>query len=357
MIANVQLLRAIAALLVVFVHLEIIIQPYGITTAWREAFAVGVDLFFVISGFVMVHTTSTNAPSSWNFFLNRVARVAPIYWILTILTFAVALFAPSLLSATRADVGALVKSLMFIPFARDSDGLIRPILFVGWTLNCEMFFYSLFSLGLLIRNSTSRVVLVSLSILILVLIGPLADSRSDIIYFLTSPRMLEFPLGMLVGLAYPLLPSSRYLARISIILLPILLILLVGSAGVLASDALPVTASIAVLTVLTALILEKGGVVIRSRLALSLGAASYSLYLIHPFAAQLITKMAQKSGALTTVTSAVFIGLVYILSCILAILLFRFVEAPLSRSARRLLGVNQAAELRRLETASVSVQV
>ncbi len=109
MINNVQVLRGFAAFLVLLAHSvgynERLLDPiFGVGTR-------GVDLFFVISGFVMVLTTSKRPVTPVQFLLNRAIRIVPLYWILTLAVFAIALVAPQLLKATRADYGELVKSL------------------------------------------------------------------------------------------------------------------------------------------------------------------------------------------------------------------------------------------------------
>ncbi len=66
-IANVQLLRAIAALMVIAVHCKEILQPIGIGSYYLDAASVGVDLFFVISGFIMAHTTASRSQTPKSF--------------------------------------------------------------------------------------------------------------------------------------------------------------------------------------------------------------------------------------------------------------------------------------------------
>ena len=125
-ITNIQVLRFIAAFSVMMVHLPLI--GFGI---W------GVDIFFVISGFIMMYVTEKNHK---NFFLKRLIRIIPIYWILTFGVFSVAILKPDLLNNTTADYEHLLKSLFFIPFNKNETGHF-PILFLGWTLNYEMIFY------------------------------------------------------------------------------------------------------------------------------------------------------------------------------------------------------------------------
>jgi exopolysaccharide production protein ExoZ len=82
-IRNVQALRAIAAILVVFVHLDKLLAGIGASTFG----AGGVDIFFVISGFIMVYTTMGRQPSPLSFMANRIARIVPIYWAITLVSF------------------------------------------------------------------------------------------------------------------------------------------------------------------------------------------------------------------------------------------------------------------------------
>ena len=134
---SIELLRFLAATAVVFVHIPIV--KFG---------NIGVDIFFAISGFVMMLSTES---SSKNFFLKRIIRVAPTYYIFTLGVFFSALIAPSVLNNTTADFSQLVQSFLFVPFDKNGVGHY-PILFLGWTLNYEMYFYLLFALALFTIN-------------------------------------------------------------------------------------------------------------------------------------------------------------------------------------------------------------
>lgn len=141
-IDSIQLLRAVAAIAVVTQHVPIPIFGDGL---W------GVDLFFVISGFIMCHAT---ARSGRNFFLKRIIRIVPLYWLGTLFIYALALTLPQLLNTTTANPVDLLKSLLFIPFIK--GGIPVPIVFQGWTLNYEMFFYGLFWISLLVSRRPCR---------------------------------------------------------------------------------------------------------------------------------------------------------------------------------------------------------
>ena len=110
----------------------------------------GVDIFFVISGFIMVYASSRwfgSAQSPRVFLAHRIARIVPLYWATTMLYLAVVLFAPALLNSEYLAPGFVISSFLFIPAARP-DGLVQPLYSLGWTLNYEMFFYALFAIAI-----------------------------------------------------------------------------------------------------------------------------------------------------------------------------------------------------------------
>src|ERR1700730_5914930 len=137
MIFNIQSLRALAALSVAYFHTDFGGIRFG---------SFGVDVFFVISGFIMAQICQTD---SSHFFLRRLVRIVPLYWALTLLIFGLAKFAPWLVYRAPADWADLARSLFFVPY-QNKSGLVQPELFLGWTLNYEMFFYVNVALALLI---------------------------------------------------------------------------------------------------------------------------------------------------------------------------------------------------------------
>src|SRR5436309_14005676 len=101
---SIQVLRALAVYLVVLVHLLALV---ALADGPKEIFYfgnAGVDLFFVISGLIMVFTTSRRESRPWDFFAHRIARVVPLYWLITLLVFSIAFFSPNLLQSTQANL-------------------------------------------------------------------------------------------------------------------------------------------------------------------------------------------------------------------------------------------------------------
>jgi exopolysaccharide production protein ExoZ len=195
-IRNVQVLRAVAALLVVFIHLDTLLASLGLPVFGGG----GVDVFFVISGFIMVYTTSLRDTGPWSFFADRIARIVPLYWSLTLALIVLNFVAPALLHS-QATWRELIESLVFVPFEKP-NGLIAPVLYVGWTLNYEMFFYLLFAGGLLLHNRRLGVATVVFCLVFLVAIGLVERPQGVIGRFYTSTILLEFAVGAVIGLAH-----------------------------------------------------------------------------------------------------------------------------------------------------------
>jgi peptidoglycan/LPS O-acetylase OafA/YrhL len=351
MLINIQALRALAAAMVVIVHLEVFAATLGFGKVDVELFAAGVDLFFIISGFIMVYTTSRNPPSPSQFFLNRVLRIAPLYWFLTLLAFMAALIAPRLMGGTVADPVHLIKSLLFIPYARE-DGLFRPILFVGWSLNYEMFFYLLFAAGLAIASVGKRVAIVVGGLVVVSLAGKIwqAELAPEAV-FLIQPIILEFALGMVIGLGYARLPESRGAARLAVLLAPVSLFLLLSAARWPLPGGGPLSSLPAAALVLSALIAERGGMKFDRPIVILLGNASYALYLTHPFVTQAATKVALRLGGLSPVTAPLWIAATMVMTVLVGILAHLWIERPLGGLTRRWLGKGKRSP----ETASAMV--
>ncbi|MDR1491167.1 MAG: acyltransferase [Planctomycetaceae bacterium] len=173
-IESVQMMRGIAALSVVFCHLGII---------GKGGF--GVDLFFCISGFIMMLVTEKNCD---RFLKKRLLRICPLYYLLTIGAFAMAFIAPNLLRDANTGLDALLRSFFFI-------GGNEIMVGVGWTLCYEMFFYLLFFIAFKI-NHKNRHIISTAFLTAIVLTGLIIKTTNGYLEFYTQPILLEFALGM-----------------------------------------------------------------------------------------------------------------------------------------------------------------
>ena len=153
----VQALRGIAALAVVFWHASRYLGPYGSGIGglvFAPGAAMGVDLFFLISGFIMFHTTRSG-DGSWrafaDFAIKRAARIWPV-WIIALICYLLLRIDASYFT-DPVKLGWLAHSLLLIPTAGAPSDVPPvygvPVLGVGWTLNYEMYFYAFFGLAML----------------------------------------------------------------------------------------------------------------------------------------------------------------------------------------------------------------
>lgn len=279
-LASVQYLRAIAALVVVFFHSNGLAEQY-LGNRWSSFGAVGVDLFFVISGFIMWITTASTELSPAHFMRNRLIRIVPLYWAVTLVVF-VSAYTVHGGDHYQPSTNELVQSLLFVPFVSERTHLIQPILIAGWTLNFEMFFYAIFAVSLLLSRGW-RMVMVTVALGTLVVLGVTIDPLKNAIFLtFTSPLLIEFLLGCLVGVLYKrsILPARP----IGVMLLTLAAILMLHDQRIKADE---IGLNRLVHWGFPAFLFVIGAVSVEpikrpSQFLMVLGAASYSIYLTHP---------------------------------------------------------------------------
>src|SRR5262249_47851617 len=182
MIYNIHLLRALAALAVVYFHVT---SDAGLQLPVNIG-AHGVDVFFVISGFIIAYI---GARSPDGFLVRRLIRIVPFYWAATLVVFAVALLYPHVMRTTQADFAQLVYSLLFIPRETPYAGML-PTLILGWSLNYEMYFYVLFALSLLLARRRAPLVCAALITAILLAIVWSGTARPSLRFY-ARPLVFE----------------------------------------------------------------------------------------------------------------------------------------------------------------------
>ncbi len=312
---TVQALRAIAALCVVGMHIPAI-----------ERGAFGVDLFFVISGFIVCHVA---AADPGQFLLKRIIRVVPLYWLCTLALFGLALTAPQLMGATRADSDELLKSLFFVPFVK-SNGNVHPLLYLGWTLNYEMLFYALFAFALMVAPRRALALEVAL-LLGLFTLGRVVDFEHVMLEFWTAPIVIEFVFGIAAYHVWRagLLQRLPAAAAVAIAIAAWLLM-----ASLRSSDAMrPLLWGLpAVVLFLATLSLARRWHV--PALWLLIGNASYSLYLTHAYVIQALQKQVIQLDAFGPTQVALML-LAVALCCALAVACFLLIERPSNLWLRR----------------------
>jgi len=324
-IRPIQYLRAFAALSVAWLH-----TVYGLPSAvqWLGApyfGGSGVDLFFVISGFIMVVSAANKEPTPGRFFCLRLIRIVPLYWVATLAMLALAAWGYAERSSfTPAEIAT---SLLFVPYASYPHPAL-PIVENGWTLNYEMFFYLLFALWLAAPRNLRPAGLL-LTLVALVVFGKLAGPfTSAAALAFTSPLLLEFAAGALLGHAW--------LRGLRLGLLASLLLILFG--GYFLGATHPRAVILGGATLLVAGCLHPRICALENRLLLQLGNASYSIYLTHQFVVDAVAREWPRLVPHASFgSSALYLALTLLLCTAVAWLCYLIIEQPLTSRLRKLL--------------------
>ncbi|MDF3424878.1 acyltransferase [Sulfitobacter sp. KE29] len=285
----------------------------------------GVDIFFVISGFVITLSAQRYIGQPLAFFWRRFLRVAPLYYFFTTLMVITLLLVPGAIKDTPFDPAQIASSYAFFPYARP-DGRIAPVLSLGWTLNYEVFFYALMALCL----ALPRPLLAVSSLLIgLAAFGLSARFTSPSFIFWTNPLILEFLFGIALarlwasGWAYPhpILCAAALAFGFALLIvlasLPLPRFLAAGfpatlivAAGTLFCPARPIPGQL-------------------------LGDASYGLYLSHRFALRAATLLLLPLLPATVFGAWVYVATTCMLALSFGLLTHLLLERPLQRGMTR----------------------
>lgn len=357
-IASLQILRFLAALIVVLDHLGFVGQAtahgLGLSFYFPEfSGRFGVDIFFVISGFIMVYITTDRddanrerwAASPGGFFADRVARIVPIYFVATF-CYVILYFISG--NFTRWSPLHFMASLLFFPYFDLETHLPQPVLSQGWTLDYEMFFYLIFSVALFFRRSIG-LLLLCLTFLALVFVGqmltyetgqsfaltPMAE-RADLLplRFWTHPIILEFLVGILLALARDFLLRSDRLVGFQHPIL-VCIIIMTGCIFILNKSNHDST-WVATLRSISAVLVVAVCVLTRQSRDLSkiqqllvfLGGCSYSLYLFHPHVIFFMSSLWKRFGWLLGMN--LFVPLGTLASIVVSVLVFKLVEEKIA---------------------------
>ena len=337
MLLNLHLLRAIAALAVVYFHST---SEAGLNLPVSIG-SHGVDVFFVISGFIIPYI-GTRSPD--RFLIRRVIRIVPFYWAATLAVFGAAALAPHMLHSTRADYVQLLCSLFFIPRETPYAGVV-PTLVLGWTLNYEMYFYLMFAMALAIAPRMAPIVC-CLGIVAIALLIDVSGVSHPSIRFYARPLVFEFVYG--VCLYYVFVTAERHIGwyaqrpriRWALWFVALGAALLIGFEESHGGFRLPrflVAGVPAFVLVLAALLLERVyGVNAKSNIVFLVGQSSYILYLIHPYVIYgLLRTTSSRRGHLPLSATIGLLIALLLLSTVAAIAIHLWFEKPIMAVLRR----------------------
>ncbi|WP_085717248.1 acyltransferase [Pseudomonas sp. B28(2017)] len=323
MLNSIQTLRALAAWMVVFHHYMQLVHNFQLTDPVSVAMqwygAIGVDLFFVISGFVIYLSATGKNISPGAFIRHRLARVAPAYWIFSVITAVTLMVLPGLVPLTVFEPTFLLKSLMFIPAQNPSGIGLYPLMTVGWTLNYEMAFYVVF-LASLLSPEKFRVPTIILGIFLLYKALPHLDGS---LAFYHNPIVFEFAFGIVIAYAY----QKKLVQRIPLI--PALIMAAVSLGMIIhygPATHSPWKSGLPCAAILVAAISQER-FFSRVEIVNKLGDWSYSTYLCHVLVISYMIKIQQMLNLGPVTTLAIIIGLVTVISG----LSYNLIEKPISR--------------------------
>lgn len=318
---SIQVLRGIASIFIILEHIRFL-----------NCGAFAVDIFFCISGFTIMLSSHENTE---HFLQKRFIRILPLYDLMTLGTYLLLLIFPTMFSQTKPNFIHFMKSLLFIPFDI-GDGVLQPIVRIGWTINCELFFYILFYISLRISHKY-RGLICSTLLLLLVATGQITRCSFIPFRFYSQPVMLEFILGILsYSIAYEIykkdslhkLPKTvSYVATLLPVPIFSLLLLTKASVNVLGLRRVFIWGIPAMLIVLCFFV---AGLFLKMPKPLVfLGNISFSTYLLHYYPVQLLDRSVFDFSTCTPFSVlGVFLGI--FISILLGYCSWLFIEKKLT---------------------------
>ena len=348
-IDSIQILRGLAALAVVLFHYRFYLVPDGGDMTIPDSIlgwgGIGVDLFFVISGFIIYYVADgkdNGFKSSAEFIVNRLIRIVPLYYFILLIAFltdgAMSIF------HYPDKINNLISALTFTPYLQssaplyiDSNGMYN----IRWSLNYELYFYLVFSICLLLKP---RITALAFWFAIPAMVAYCLQSNftlstkgyefeSVLARFLTNPIIMEFGFGVIVGYIYK---KNKCRIKSQSALVPLLTLLCIG-VGIYSQKltAYNLLSGVAFSLLVLVFALYNDAVIrIFPRFFIVLGNISFSLYLIHnPLSVFMLNKTEKiLPGMLNSVPGFVAMTMT---SIVAAYFSYRYVETKFTRKLRK----------------------
>lgn len=362
MVNNIQIMRCIAATVVVLAHSGW--TAYGVPHQVTNLGGIGVDIFFIVSGFIMpyvvfgglYHDKSTIIVNSGTFFVRRLTRIWPLYFISTVAVLILSAFVSRFLHAdtdlaymynpSKFSLSWFLESLTFTHWHQP------PLLAIGWTLQLEFVYYTFFAAVIAVKHIKIDLIEIIFGLLVLVsnilvnakITSGLVSYMPFLLVF-SQPMMIEFLLGMILYRFYSkniVLPSKLSIF-ILITSLPVFVFLsladFLGYLNLISPSILRIIlwGGTAFFIVWAALSLEKMFVLNRfTQKLLLLGDASYSLYLVHWLTIPFITFIFARYNLYASVNMYIFLALNFLICQKIALIVHLKIEKPMNQFIRKI---------------------
>ncbi|WP_342618520.1 acyltransferase [Rhodoferax sp. GW822-FHT02A01] len=349
MVKNIQALRGIAVMLVLLSHLTVIEQKYfsgnHLLPEFLSIGISGVDIFFVISGFVMVSVTRgwhSKVRLSALFLYNRLSRIFPMYWFYSVIVLGVFWLQPTLVNSAQGNQIRIWESFLLLPLPQGT----YPLLGVGWSLIHEMYFYLVFAVLLLFPQRFLNVTLCLWAVAVPLFFASQWGARVPLVQLVTHPLTCEFIAGCWIGLA-----ATRSVLRYAKSALWLALAWWVVAYAIFATHIgwgmapvdwrrLPVFGIPAALLCYGLVAVERAGSLLPAWLR-SIGDSSYSIYLSHVL---VISALGRLWGVLkvgSNELNGLALVCVFLCALIAGHISYRMLELPLhNRTRRQSIGLN-----------------
>lgn len=332
---GVQYMRALASMMVLVGHVIAEAEHYfGVhlpldIIPWTR----GVDIFFVISGFIIMVSSQKyyDIQNGVGVFLrNRFVRVVPLYWFFTTLMLVVLLVMPGATKDTQMDWMQTITSYLFIPYER-YDGRAAPILSLGWTLNFEIFFYAVFSLALLLPRRIGPWAVIA-AMALWSLLGAVIGFEQTVLRVWANPLIIEFCFGVALGYVYVFhwqgVPGRNGLAFVMLAVGFLLLVLLnvPGDLPRFIASGIPAAVMVGAVVFLWH---QSEVHSILSRFGALMGDCSFALYLSHRFVLRALTIVLVPLLPGTAEGAGLFVLLACTVAILGSIVVYHLIERPM----------------------------
>ena len=315
MIENIQILRGFAAINVVLFHIILSASTYNQTTNLLllvDNFgSSGVDIFFVISGFIITYAQSVNKKKISEFLVLRFIRIVPLYWFLTLVFSLLFFFFSSYFRERTISLELFFYSIFFIS---NISLTVHPVIIPGWTLEYEIIFYFLFSISLFFKKLKFKFIYLFIII-------------SFAAFILKEFKMLEFLFGVICAFIYLNYHMNKKNSFILLTISIFFFLITILNKSFLYNYLIWGLSSF--LLVLSLIYLPQ----IKSKVFIFLGNASYSIYLIQIFTIPIFYKLSSKFLLILNTDIVALLCLLF--SVIIGCMMHLFIEKPLIYSLKK----------------------
>ena len=328
----IQVFRGFAAILVLLFHItgnfEILFTGKEFLFGIFKFGAAGVDFFFVLSGFIIAYSSLelVQRQKHWQYVAHRIIRIYPIYWIVFIAYLLPHIFFPQYYNTIYSlDWKSILYAILLLPNHNMING-------VSWTLSFELYFYLLFLAIFCFKNTKLSAILIIIYAVITIVFGDLKGPLS----FYFSPLIIEFFFGILIYFIFKLT-----LFKIRGPLFMLLGLILFTISGYLTNhdfilfrtdlNRVALFGLPSFLIILGAVAYDIKKDVKMYNFLLSIGDASYSLYLIHLPIVVIVIKILSKQPSINLLSLNVFLILLFVFIIIFSVAIHKIIEKRITK--------------------------